>query len=115
MSGPDSPAQEQLFRVEIQQHESHSLLVLAGQIGADAAPQLRNQALLLTAGAGPVDIDWREAETVTAGSLQVLLALGIALSQRGQPLRVVADHPNLRRLLDVAGLSAHFPVGEPLP
>jgi anti-anti-sigma regulatory factor len=115
VAGLENQAPGALFRVEVRRRETHDLLVLAGQIGLDAAVQLRGEALLLASGERAVDVDWREAETVTAGALQVLLALRIALSERGQGLRVVEDHPNIRRLLEAAGLSAYFPVPETLP
>jgi len=112
MAGSACEPTEQVFRVEIQQRESCNLLVLAGQIGWEAAAPLRAEAQLLAAGGREVAIDWREAESVTAGALQVLLALGLALSQRGQRLRVIEDNPNIRRLLEVAGLAAHLPLME---
>ena len=116
MGGHAAWADEQegpTFRVETQARESGNLLVLAGQIGVDAAAQLLDEAELLAANAGDVGVDWREAETVTASSLQLLLALGVSLAERGQTLRVTGDNPNVRRLLELAGLSARFPAGRP--
>ena len=90
--------------------ESRNLLVLVGQIGLDATAQLRDEAEHLAASARHVDVDWREAESLTASCLQVLVALAISLSERGQTLRVTADNPEIRRSLELAGLSERFPV-----
>jgi len=103
---------EQPFRVETRPLESRNLLVLAGDIGLDAATQLRDEAEHLTARARDVDVGWRESEIVTASSLQVLLALGVSLSAQGQTLRVTGDNPKVRHLLELAGLSTRFPAPE---
>jgi ABC-type transporter Mla MlaB component len=88
------------------------LLVLAGQLGLDASVRLRDEAEVLAAQARDVDLDWGETQTVTASSLQVLLALGVTLSKRGRALRVTADNPGIRHLLELSGLSACFPRSE---
>lgn len=102
------------FRIAVEQRQSRNLLVLSGQLGLDAAGQLRDEAQRLATSACDVDMDWRDAETVTAGSLQVLLALAASLTERERALRVAGDNPHIRRLLELAGLSAQFPVAEPL-
>ena len=100
-------------REDSEMRESRNLLVLAGQIGSDVAAQLRDKAERLAASARDVDVDWRDAETLNASCLQVLVALGVLLSVRGRTLRVTADNPDVRRLVDLAGLSACFPRPEP--
>jgi len=104
----------QAFRVEIQPREPRNLLILAGQIGPDAAAQLRDDAAHLAATGRGVDMDWREAESVTAASLQVLIALGVSLDGQGQTLRVTCDHPGIRGLLELAGLSNRFTCAIPM-
>lgn len=63
----DHQPAEPLFRIETHLQESRNLLVIAGQIGLDAAVQLHDQAKHLAANGCDVDVDWREAESVTAG------------------------------------------------
>ncbi len=97
------------YEIRTEERGLRNLLVLTGQVGPDAANRLRAEAERLAAGAGAVDLDWREAEMLSASSLQVLVALKISLSKRGRTLQVSGDNPNLRRLLDLAGLSSMFP------
>ncbi|HUA58739.1 MAG TPA: hypothetical protein VML19_08305 [Verrucomicrobiae bacterium] len=91
---------------------SRNLLVLAGEIGLDAIGVLYEEAPRLSVAAGGVDIDWREAQVVSGGCLQVLLALGTALSQRALTLRAAADNPKIRQSLELAGWSTRFPSGK---
>jgi anti-anti-sigma regulatory factor len=100
------------FRVESRPLGSRDLLVLAGQIGPDAAGPLYRQAEQLATITGGVDLDWREAEAVSGSCLQVLLALGIALSERALTMRVSGDNPQIRQSLELAGLSSRFPCVE---
>jgi anti-anti-sigma factor len=113
VAGPDAEPAEKLFRVEVLERESKALLVMAGQIGSEAAGELREQAEVLAAGSGDVTLDWREAETLTASGLQLLLALALALSERGRSLRVAGDNAHIRHSLELAGLSKLFPCAEP--
>ena len=99
------------FRIEVRAGDTHNLLVLAGLIGLDAAPQLRDEAERLAARSEDVAIDWRDVEHVGAAAMQVLLALGTALSGSGRKLYVVADNAGLRGYLELAGLSGSFPEG----
>jgi len=99
----------ELFRVEVRQRESSDVLVLAGSLGPEAVVRLHHEALHLAAGDKPVAFDWSDASYLSAGALQVLLALRAALSQRGLEPHLAGDNPAIRRSLDFAGLSAHFP------
>lgn len=110
----DCELTEALFRIETQALESRNLLVLAGQVGLDATAKLLDEAEDLAGEARDVDLDWREADVVSASSLQVLLALGVSLSERGRAMRITADNPDIRRLLELAGLSTRFPGTEPV-
>ena len=100
------------FRVELRLPESCDWLVLAGELNLDAAIQLRDVALSAVAGGGEVGVDWRDAGHVSAGALQVLLALRAALDARGQVLQIAGDNPGVRRTLELAGLSRLFPIRE---
>jgi anti-anti-sigma factor len=100
----------EVFRVEVRPSESCDVLVLAGELNLDAVRQLTEAALGLVAGGKEVGIDWREAGHVSAGAMQVLLALRAALDARGRALRVTGDNPGVRRTLELAGLSQLFPV-----
>jgi ABC-type transporter Mla MlaB component len=103
---------EPTFRVETQLREPRNLLVLAGHIGLEAASQLRDEGEHRAVSARDLDVDWRESETVTASSLQVLLAPGVSLSAQGQTLRVTGDNPKVCPLLELAGLSTRLPTPE---
>jgi len=91
---------------------SGSLVVLAGQIDLDAAARLRPEAEKLLTESGPVALDWQAAEHASAGAVQVLLALAAALQARGRAFSVVRDQAEIRSMLNLAGLSGHFPVAE---
>ena len=100
------------YRVDVRPSESCDWLVLAGDINPEAAGRLRDAALGAPAPGRDIRIDWREADQVSAGALQVLLAWRAALEARGQVLLVGADNLALRRTLELAGLSRFFPVQE---
>lgn len=104
---------EETHRVAVEQRDSHAFLVLAGEIGLDAAADLRAEAERLLAGPEAVALDWHAATHIGAGAIQVLLSLEAALSARGRALRVAGDNPDVRHYLELAGLSAHFPALEP--
>lgn len=102
----------ELFRVEVRPSETCDLLVLAGEINLDAVSPLRAAALEAAAGGRDIGVDWRDAGHVSAGALQVLLALRAALDARGQVLQIAGDNPGVRRTLELAGLSRLFPIRE---
>ena len=110
----ETSVEEELFRVELRPSASCDLLMLAGAISLDAARQLSDAALQALAGGREVAVDWSEARHVSAGALQVLLALRTALDARGLALPVAGDNPGVRRTLELAGLSPLFPVREEL-
>jgi anti-anti-sigma factor len=101
------------YHVALERRDSHALLVLEGQIGLEAAADLRSEGERVLAGSEAVAIDWHESTHVGAGAVQVLLSLAAALSARGRALCVAGDNPDVRRYLELAGLSQHFPVSEP--
>jgi len=98
--------------VQVHHSASSDSLVLAGVIDLEAARQLAAQAKGLAGGVRNVAIDWRQAEYVSAGALQVLLALGITFAGSGRRLQVGADNPAVRGFLELAGLSGHFATAE---
>ena len=100
------------FEIRLQPADSHGLLMLAGLVGTDAAPELCAKARVLVSDSKDVAIDWQDAEHVGASAIQVLLALGSALSRHGHKLYVIHDNPSVRRFLELSGLSAKFPVLE---
>lgn len=106
------PLENELFRVEVHRSESCDCLVLAGEMNLDAASQLRDAALGVVAEGREVAVDWRDVGHVSAGALQVLLALRSALAARGSALHIAGDNPNLRRTLEVAGLAELLPPPE---
>lgn len=109
---PDLENPEQTFRPTVEPGDLQTVLVLSGRIDLEASGRMLAEAERLLAGAGPVALDWRAVEHLGAGAIQVLLALEAALTARGRTLRVAGDNPDVRRFLDVAGLSAHFQVLE---
>lgn len=104
--------ERELFSVEVRPMESGDFLVLTGELNLDAASHLREAALGAAAAGKEVAIDWSAAGHLSAGALQVLVALRATLSSRGQALDVAADNPGVRRILEIAGLSGLFPVRE---
>ena len=104
--------EHELFRVELQAAESRDRLLLAGEINLDAASQVREAALAALAAGRAVEVDWRDAGYVSAGALQVLLALRTALEARRQVLHLAGDNAGVRRTLELAGLSRLFPTQE---
>lgn len=105
--------EEELFRVEVRPSASCDLLILAGAISLDAARQLSDAALQVLGGGREVAVDWSQAGHVSAGALQVLLALRAALDARGLVLSVAGDNPGIRHTLELAGLSPLFPAAGP--
>jgi len=105
-------AAQETRRVVVEQRGSHTLLVLEGEIGLEAAADLRSEGERLLAGSGGVALDWHAATHVGAGAIQVLLALQAALGARGMALDVARDNPSVRRFLELAGVSGHFPAAE---
>ena len=101
-----------LFRISLDREKLCDLLVLTGQINLDAAAQLREQALQLAAVSRPVEIDWSGVGHLCPAAVQVLLALGMALSGAAQ-LRIRRDNRRVRDFLELAGLSDRFRLAEP--
>jgi len=97
------------FRIEVREDGARDLLVLSGQMDASSAAPLRETARRLASGERPVAIEWEHAEHVGMSALQVLLALAVALEERGRPVAVAADNAEVRGFLELAGLSARFP------
>jgi anti-anti-sigma regulatory factor len=106
----ETGVEDELFHVELRPSASCDLLVLAGGISLDAVRQLSDAALQTLAGGREVAVDWSGARYLSAGSLQVLLALKTALDARGQVLSVAGDNTGVRHTLALAGLSQLFPV-----
>ena len=102
-----------LFHVELRTSESRDVLVLTGDVNLDAAHQLCAASLQGLAGRREVAVDWTGASRVGAGALQALLALSTALQARGRGLSVVGDNPCVRHMLELAGLTRHFPIAGP--
>ncbi len=109
-AGGDEP-----FRIETRQHGAEEALLLAGLLDVSAAALLRTTALRLAEAGRDVAIDWSQAEHISAGALQVLLALGAAMAGKGKAVRVAADNPDVRGFLELAGLSARFPAAGERP
>jgi anti-anti-sigma factor len=110
---PDKPdAEHEPFRIKIQPAESSDSLVLEGDISLDAANRLREAVVDAAARDREIEIDWRRVGHMSAGALQLLLALRTALETRGRVLRVVGDNPGVRSTLELAGLSRFFPLPE---
>ena len=105
-----SVAETELFQVVLRSSACGERLVLAGEIGLDAVHRLSDAALQAVASGREVSLDWSDAQRVCAGALQILLALGTALSARGLALSVAGDNPGVRRVLELASLSQLFPV-----
>lgn len=109
----DEPCIEaELFRVEIRPTTAGDLLLLSGAVSLDAVQQLNEAALQALTGGRAVTIDWAEARRVCAGAVQVLLVLRSALLMRGLVLSVTGDNTDVRRTLELAGLSHFFPIHE---
>lgn len=105
--------EDALFHVELRPSARRDVLILEGAINLDAARQLHDAALQALAGGREVAIDWSQARHVSAGAVQVLLALGVALHARGSVLPVTGENVNVRRMLEPGGLSRLFqPAGD---
>jgi len=107
-AGPGEAGGGGTYSIRVERHGLQPLLVLAGDIGLEAAADLRAEAERLLAGSASVALDWGAARHVCASAAQVLLALQAALSTRGRTLEVVRDNADVRRFLELAGLSLHF-------
>jgi anti-anti-sigma factor len=101
------------FSIEVREEDTRDLLVLAGQLDASAAVPLRATAQRLAGQEKGVAIEWERAEHVGVSALQVLLALAAALEEKGKAVAVASDNPDVRGFLELAGLSARFPVCAP--
>ena len=108
----DAIPQPDLFSIDLRHEESCDLLVLAGQIDQSAAPVLLEVAIRAAAGLRPVEVDWREAERLGPGPVQILLSLASALSNGGRVLAIRCDNPRVRGSLELAGLFDRFTLAE---
>ena len=96
--------------VEFRAGEAADELVFSGRVGLDEAGRVHEEALRLAAGSRPVVYDWSGAEHICMGVWQVLLALEAARAARGQAVpRVAGDNAGIRRVLELAGITGHFP------
>lgn len=91
------------------------VLKLCGDVRLTLCATLDNQAqgLANTPGLRAVMIDLREATNVDSTALGFLAKVAMAVRGRlEQPPTIVADHPDVRRMLDVMGFSHYFTLVE---
>jgi anti-anti-sigma regulatory factor len=98
------------FAIDVLQLGSEVALALKGAIDLDAAIRLKTVAEEISTCPQDVAIDWQAMTHLSAGGLQVLTALSLALEGAGRRLSVKADNAAARRMLILAGLSPRFPV-----
>lgn len=89
------------------------VLALRGGFHIDMARELHQAALQLAETGAGVVVDCSQAEHLDGCALQVLLALKLALEQRGGWLRMQGESEEIRKYLGWAGLAAHFPIRGP--
>jgi anti-anti-sigma factor len=94
--------------------EGHTTVKIEGSARVEMAVLLK-QELTRAQIAHEVAIDWGEAEHVDACVLQILLAFGKLLAERGSSLIVERDNPKVRQYLELSGLSEYFPVRDRSP
>ena len=99
--------------VSVSRDGPDGVLALRGGFHIDLARELHRVALELTETGGGVFVDCSQAEHLDGCTLQVLLALKLALEQRGGWLRLKGESEEIRKYLGWAGLAAHFPVRGP--
>jgi anti-anti-sigma factor len=87
-----------------------SVLTLTGSMDLAAAERLQREVVQWLEGEGPVWLDWSQAEYLSAAVIQVLLAFEASLARRGRDLQVSADQEDIRRYLELAGVSGKFRV-----
>ncbi|EPC00478.1 anti-sigma factor antagonist [Litchfieldella anticariensis FP35 = DSM 16096] len=91
------------------------VLKLCGDVRLTLCATLDSQAQRLanTPGLKAVMIDLREATNVDSTALGFLAKVAMAVHGRlEQPPTIVADHPDVRRMLDVMGFSHYFTLVE---
>ncbi|GGX82733.1 anti-anti-sigma factor [Litchfieldella qijiaojingensis] len=91
------------------------VLKLCGDVRLTLCATLDNQAQRLanTPGLRAVMIDLREATNVDSTALGFLAKVAMAVQGRlEQPPTIVADHPDVQRMLDVMGFSHYFTLVE---
>ncbi|WP_043527128.1 STAS domain-containing protein [Litchfieldella xinjiangensis] len=91
------------------------VLKLCGDVRLTLCATLDNQAQRLagTPGLKAVMIDLRDATNVDSTALGFLAKVAMAVQGKlEQPPTIVADHPDIRRMLDVMGFSHFFTVVE---
>lgn len=100
--------------VELVRTPAHALVVLRGELDADAEPEV--QAALDAAGAGavPVVLDLRGLEFIDSTGLRLVLAADRRLRARGVAFSVVRGPQHVQRPFTSAGLDELVPfVDEP--
>lgn len=80
-------------------------LTLRGSLDLGSALELHRLAVEAAGAGSDVDLDWRGAGHLSAGVIQVLLALESALAGRGRSLRIGPPGPQIKQDLDRSGLS----------
>ncbi len=102
--------------IRVEEGDGGRHLHLEGRITVAQARRLREAALPLLEGAGPVTLHLDRAEYLDGAALQVLLALGDGLAARGRGLRVVSTPPSIDETLRAIGLGGALgaaPAGVP--
>ena len=101
------------FRIETVRDERHAVVMVAGELDAATAGNLRDELVTLCeAGVDRIVLDCRRLTFVDSFGLGVIVTAKKRLSSQGHALCLVADADQrpLRRLLQLTGLDQLLPV-----
>lgn len=101
--------------VRVEAGDARLSLRLEGVVNAAQARRLKEEALAVLAGSGPVTLDLARAEYLDGAAMQVLLALQAGLAAKGREFHVVAMAPSIEDTLRLAGLAGLLDGGPPAP
>ncbi len=90
--------------IRVEEADGGRHLHLEGRIGVAQARRLREAALPLLEGGGPVTLHLARTEYLDGAALQILLALREGLAARDRDLRVVSMPPSIDETLRAVGL-----------
>jgi anti-sigma B factor antagonist len=104
--------------VEMAAGPAHSKLVVrvAGEVDIQTSPVLDEQLQRVTAdGAPSVVVDLSDVTFLDSTGLSVLIAGLKRCQEAGGTMRLASPRPNVRKVLEITGLTSVFQISEPGP
>ena len=102
------------FEVTTEMGEGRALLIVSGELDSHTAPTFDGAIDALPDAVAEIAIDLADVGFIDSSGLRVLIRARRRLGDTPGSLTLRNPSPSLIRLLEITGLSDHFPI-EPLP